>query len=313
MKIGFIGLGTMGSRLAARLQETGHELVVHDIRRSTAEPLLARGAQWAGSPCILGKASEVVFTSLPGPLEVDAVALGAEGLLSGMAAETVYIDLSTNAPTTVRRIHAVLADRQIHMLDAPLSGGPRGAASGNLAIWVGGEEEIFDRYRNLLHALGDRVRYVGGIGAGSIAKLVHNGAGYCMLAGITEMFTVGVKAGVDPLALWEAIRDGNIGRRRSFDGLIDQILPGKYQPAAFALRLAHKDTTLAAELGRDVGVPLRMVNLALAELTEALNHGWGDLDSRAMTLLQQERAGLNIEVDPKRIARAVEAESVRTT
>ncbi len=192
------------------------------------------------------------------------------------------------------------------MLDSPVSGGPRGARTGKLALWVGGDEQIFNRHKPVLDAMGDKARYVGPIGAGSVAKLVHNGAGYCIQAALAEMFTVGVKAGVEPLALWEAVRDGAGGRRRTFDGLIDQFLPGKYEPAAFALRLAHKDMSLATQLGRDFNVPMRVANLALAELSEALNRGWGDRDSRSPMLLQEERAGVEIRVDAKRLEEALD-------
>ncbi|MGH7097889.1 MAG: NAD(P)-dependent oxidoreductase [Stellaceae bacterium] len=305
MKIGFIGLGIMGSGMAANLQKAGHELVVHDLRRAAAEPTLARGAEWADSPRAVAEAAEIVFTSLPGPPEVEAVALGDNGLLAGMSRGKAYFDLSTNSPVTVRKIHAAFAERDVYMLDSPVSGGPRGAASGRLALWVGGDEQIFNRHKAVLDAMGDRARYVGPIGAGSIAKLVHNGAGYCIQAALAEMFSVGVKAGVEPLALWEAVREGALGRRRTFDGLVDQFLPGKYDPAAFALRLAHKDVSLATQLGRDFGVPMRVANLALAELTEGLNRGWGARDSRAPMLLQLERAGVEIKVAPERIEEAL--------
>ncbi|MGH7037648.1 MAG: NAD(P)-dependent oxidoreductase [Stellaceae bacterium] len=305
MKIGFIGLGMMGSGMTANLQKAGHELVVHDLRRAAAEPYLARGAEWADSPRAVAEAAEIVFTSLPGPPEVEAVALGDNGLLAGMSRGKAYFDLSTNSPVTVRKIHAAFAERDVYMLDSPVSGGPRGAASGRLALWVGGDEQIFNRHKAVLDAMGDRARYVGPIGAGSIAKLVHNGAGYCIQAALAEMFSVGVKAGVEPLALWEAVRDGALGRRRTFDGLVDQFLPGKYDPAAFALRLAHKDVSLATQLGRDFGVPMRIANLALAELTEGLARGWGARDSRAPMLLQLERAGVEIEVAPERIEEAL--------
>jgi 3-hydroxyisobutyrate dehydrogenase len=134
---------------------------------------------------------------------------------------------------------------------------------------------------------------------------VHNGAGYCIQTALAEMFSVGIKAGVEPLALWEAVRDGASGRRRTFDGLIDQFLPGKYEPAAFALRLAHKDMSLATQLGRDFGVPMRVANLALAELTEALNRGWGHLDSRSPMRIQLERAGVEVKVEQSRIDEAL--------
>jgi len=306
MKIGFIGLGMMGSGMAANLQKAGHELVVHDLRRAAAEPYLAKGAVWADTPRAVAEASEVVFTSLPGPPEVEAVALGSDGLLSGMSRGKAYFDLSTNSPTMVRKINAAFAERDVYMLDSPVSGGPRGARTGRLALWVGGDEQIFNRHKPVLDAMGDKARYVGPIGAGSVAKLVHNGAGYCIQTALAEMFTVGVKAGVEPLALWEAVRDGAGGRRRTFDGLIDQFLPGKYEPAAFALRLAHKDMSLATQLGRDFNVPMRIANMALAELSEALNRGWGERDSRSPMLLQEERAGVDIRVEPKRLEEALQ-------
>ncbi len=305
MKIGFIGLGMMGSGMAANLQKAGHELVVHDLRRAAAEPCLAAGATWAETPRAVAEAAEIVFTSLPGPPEVEAVALGDNGILSGMGRGKAYFDLSTNSPTMVRKINAAFAERDVYMLDSPVSGGPRGARTGKLALWVGGDEQIFNRHKRVLDAMGDKARYVGPIGAGSVAKLVHNGAGYCIQTALAEMFTVGVKAGVEPLALWEAVRDGASGRRRTFDGLIDQFLPGQYEPAAFALRLAHKDMSLATQLGRDFNVPMRVANLALAELSEALNRGWGHRNSRSPMLLQEERAGVEIRVDPTRLAEAL--------
>jgi len=123
---------------------------------------------------------------------------------------------------------------------------------------------------------------------------------------------MGVKAGVDPLTLFEAIRQGAVGRRRTFDALIDQFLPGVYDPPAFALRLAHKDVSLATALGRELGVPMRVCNLALEEMTEALNRGWGERDSRSAMLLQQERAGLKIAVDPEALRRSLAADTTAT-
>jgi 3-hydroxyisobutyrate dehydrogenase-like beta-hydroxyacid dehydrogenase len=216
-----------------------------------------------------------------------------------------FFDLSTNSPTVVRRIHAVFAERGLHMLDAPVSGGPKGAETGKLALWVGGERAIFDRHKALLDAIGDRARYVGPIGAGSVAKLVHNCAGYALQTVLAEVFTLGVKGGVDPLALFEAVRQGATGRRRTFDGLIDQFLPNVYDPPAFALRLAHKDVTLATALGRELGVPMRISNLTLEEMTEAMNRGWAGRDSRVAMVLQEERAGVSIAVDPARLKEAV--------
>jgi 3-hydroxyisobutyrate dehydrogenase-like beta-hydroxyacid dehydrogenase len=296
----------MGNGMASNLQKAGYELVVHDIRRAAAEKYIAAGAVWADTPKALAEQCEVIFTSLPGPPEVEEVALGPNGLLAGMKDGSAYFDLSTNSPTVVREINRRFAEKHVYMLDAPVSGGPRGAASGKLALWIGGDEQIFNRHKKVLDAIGDQARYIGPIGAGSVAKLVHNCAGYAVQCVMAEVFTMGVKAGVEPLALWEAVRQGAGGRRRSFDGLVDQFLPNKYDPPAFALRLAHKDVTLATQLGRELKVPMHMANLALDELTEALNRGWGNRDSRVAMLLQQERAGVKIEVPEAELKAAVE-------
>src|SRR5690242_20407715 len=135
MKIGFIGLGTMGAKMAVSLQRAGHHLVVHDLRPDAATEFVTNGAIWADTPHHVATETDVVFTSLPGPAEVEQIALGEGGLLGGMRANSAYFDLSTNSPEVVRRISAEFAARGVQMLDAPVSGGPRGAATGKLAIW----------------------------------------------------------------------------------------------------------------------------------------------------------------------------------
>jgi 3-hydroxyisobutyrate dehydrogenase-like beta-hydroxyacid dehydrogenase len=308
MRVGFIGLGTMGGKMAASLQRAGYSLVVYDTRREAAAPHLASGAVWGDSHQTVARTCEVVFTSLPGPTEVEEVALGENGLLGAMRPGGAYFDLSTNSPAVVRRISAAFAERGVHMLDAPVSGGPRGAANGKLAIWVGGEQKIFDQNKSLLSAIGDQARYVGPIGAATVAKLVHNCAGYMLQRALSEVFTMGVKAGVEPLVLWEAVRQGALGRARTFDGLAAHFLPGRYDPPDFALRLAHKDVTLATTLARELNVPMPIADLALDELTEALSRGWGERDSRVAMLLQQERAGVQIAVDQRRIREVLDSD-----
>jgi 3-hydroxyisobutyrate dehydrogenase len=299
MKVGFIGLGTMGRHMAANLQTAGHELVVHDVRREAAESHVKAGARWADSPRAVAEASDVVFTSLPEPRDVEAVALDEKtGLLAGLTAGKGFFDLSTNSPTVVRKLHAVFKARGVHMFDAPVSGGPRGAESRRLALWIGGDEEAFKTFKPVVDAIGDQAYYVGPIGAGSVAKLVHNCAGYIVQTALAEVFTMGVKAGVDPLTIWKAVRQGAGGRRRTFDGLADQFLPGTFDPPSFALRLAHKDVSLAVALGREHKVPMKLANITLEEMTEALNRGWADRDSRVAMLLQEERAGVEIKVPP---------------
>ncbi|HWC29075.1 MAG TPA: NAD(P)-dependent oxidoreductase, partial [Dehalococcoidia bacterium] len=298
--VGVIGLGNMGKGIALNLRKAGHDMLVHDARRSVAEPHLQAGSAWADNVGEVARFSEVLFTSLPGPPEVEAVALGPDGLLEHMQPGSTWFDLSTNSPNLIRRLHDQFAAKGIKMLDAPVSGGTRGANEGTLAIWVGGDEAEFDKQRPVLEAMGNAPKYIGPIGAGTVAKLSHNVMTYMLQTALMECFTLGVKGGVEPLALWDALRHGAIGRTRTFD-LIGMYLRGNFDAGGFTLRLAHKDVMLATELGREMGVPMRVANLALAELTEGMNRGWADKDSWVTALLQEERTGLDFHYTPEEV------------
>ena len=303
--IGFIGLGTMGASMARNLATAGHALVVNDRRTEAVDGLIDRWPDGAAAPTVAPSAAEVaaavdvLFTSLPGPAEMEAVALGPSGVAAAGGPLT-WFDLTTNSPTVIRRVADALGPG-VELLDAPVSGGPDGAASGRLAIWIGGETTTVERWRPVLESFADQVRLVGPIGAGSVAKLVHNASGYAIQTALAETFTMGVKAGVEPGALWEAVRAGALGRRRTFDHLARQYLPGRFDPPDFALDLARKDVALACEVGRELDVPMRLANLVLQELTEAVNRGWGGRDSRTAMLLQEERAGVEVRIDPTRL------------
>src|SRR5258708_696323 len=172
-----------------------------------------------------------------------------------------------------------------------------------MALWVGVEKADYERQKPVLDAMGDRPAYIGPIGTATVAKLVHNMSGYAITCALAETFTMGVKAGMDPVALWEAVRQGVAGRRLTFDGLLDQFLPGQYDLPNFALKLATKDVALATALGRELGAPMRICNL---EMREACNRGWEGRDSRAVMLLEQERVGVKIAADPERVKQAAE-------
>jgi len=298
MKVGFIGLGTMGAFMAANLQKGGHDLVIHDVRREAGANRLSAGAVWADSPKAVAEQCEVIFTSLPGPKEVEAVVFGPDGILAGVQPGAAYFDLSTNAQSLVRRFAEALAEKGAFGFDAPVSGGPKGAESGNLAIWVGGDRATYDRFKPVLDTFGDQARYIGPIGTATVAKLVHNMSGYAVQTAMAEAFSMGVKAGMDPLALWAAVRQGAYGRRRAFDRLADQFLVDKYDPPSFTLKGAHKDVSLAVNMGRELGVPMRLCNLTLEDFNEAMNRGWDNLDSRIPMKMQLERAGVTIACDP---------------
>jgi len=275
MKIGFIGLGIMGGAMAANLGKAGHDVQSFDLNGKGNRKSAREASEGA----------ELVLTSLPGPAEVESVARDVSA--------PVWFDLSTNSP---KRIRALQQRFKGQLLDAPVSGGPKGAQSGKLAIWVGGDRATFDKYLPVLKAIGDQPFYVGAIGAGTVAKLVHNCATFTVQAALAEVFTLGVKAGVDSVSLFRAIRQGASGRRRTFDRLPDHFLIGSYDPPEFTTRLAHKDVSLAVELAHEVGVPMEIGEIALRELSEAMRRGWSERDCRVPMTLQEERAGVSVKV-----------------
>ena len=291
MRVGFIGLGAMGRPIAANLQRAGHALAVHDVRK-------VEGFDQKGSAAEAAAGCEVLFTSLPGPAEVEAVA---SQVRSSLAKGAAWFDLSTNSPNVVRRIAAEMEKRGVDFLDAPVSGGPKGAQSGKLAIWVGGNQSVYQKFLSVLKFIGDQPCYVGPVGAGSVAKLSHNIASFTVQTALAEIFTLGVKAGVEPVALLRALRQGATGRKRTFDRLPEHWLPGRFDPPDFTVRLAQKDATLALEMAREFGVPMQVGRIALAELDECVKRGWAERDSRITMTLQEERANVSVRVPPERL------------
>ena len=212
MRIGFIGTGNMGKPMASNLIRAGHQLTVHDLRREAAIDLLESGATWADSPEDAAQGNEFVFTSLPGPADVEAVTLGERGVLAGMAAGTVYADLSTNSPTVIRRIHQRFQERGFVVLDAPVSGGVYGAANATLAVMVGGDKEVYQRVRPALEAIGSNVFYCGAIGNGMVCKICNNLLSMGIGNLLAESLTLGVKAGVDLAVLVDVIGKSSGGK-----------------------------------------------------------------------------------------------------
>jgi 3-hydroxyisobutyrate dehydrogenase-like beta-hydroxyacid dehydrogenase len=307
--VGFIGLGNMGQGMAGNIQKADYPLVVYDLRRDSLQPFVKHGARPAASPAEVARLSDIIFTSLPGPQEVEAVALGAQGVLEGIRPGGIYVDLSTSRPTLIRRIEPEFRQKGAHVLDAPVSGGKTGAATRNLAVMVGGERDIYERIKPILDAFGDKVFYAGSIGAGSVAKLVHNMISHGIRQAIAEGLTLGVKAGVETEALWECIRRGSIGRMRLLhEGLVRTWFRGQFEPASFALALSLKDITLATELGQEYNVPMPVANLVQQIVVTALNRGWGDQDSNAACLLQEEAAGVQVRaahIDPAKAGKFI--------
>ena len=193
MELGFIGTGTMGNPMACCLIEAGHQLTVHDLRRENTTNLCEMGAHWAENPAAVAAASEVVFTSLPGPAEVEYVVTDpSQGILAGLPAGGAYIDMTTNSPTVFRRVASACRDRGIEVLDAPVSGRPP-----RTTVMAGGEEATFNKCKPLLETMAGDIFYVGETGAGCTAKLVTQYLGYSNFITALEGLIIGAKAGLD--------------------------------------------------------------------------------------------------------------------
>jgi 3-hydroxyisobutyrate dehydrogenase len=295
MRIAFIGLGNMGGPMALNLIKAGHTLVVYDVRRESAKPHLDAGATWADGPKDVARAGKLILTSLPGPAEVEAVALGPNGILEGAQPGSIYADLSTNSPTVMRKIHGAFKAKGVHVLDSPVSGGVVGANRGSLQVMIGGEEGVYNEVKGVLGAIGNNVGYMGAIGSGTIAKLVHNMISILSRSLVAEGFTLGVKAGVKPEALLEAIRGASYGQGLILSHMIpDVVFKGEFDTVRFALKLARKDVGLATALAREYDVPMPMAAVGEQILIEAMARGWGDRDSTSPWELQEEAARVKV-------------------
>jgi len=269
MRLGFVGTGTMGAPMAGCLIDAGHQLTVYDLRPDATAALCARGARSAEDPAAVAHESEVVFTSLPGPAEVEHAALDpVGGILAGLQPGGAYIDMTTNAPSVARRVAEACRARGVDMLDAPVSGRPP-----TMTVMVGGDEAVFTRYRPLLAAMAGNIFYVGGSGAGCTAKLVTQYLGYTNFIAALEGMLIGAKAGID-LRVLAQIVPVSAGASRTFDNIRRSVLPGSFT-AGGTLDIVAKDLQLACELARDVAAPAHLGLLAHDVLSRAQAQGWG--------------------------------------
>jgi 3-hydroxyisobutyrate dehydrogenase-like beta-hydroxyacid dehydrogenase len=269
MQLGFVGTGTMGTAMAGCLIEAGHQLTVYDVRSEATAKLCSRGARAADSPCTVARLSEVVFTSLPGPSEVELAALDSStGILAGLQAGGALIDTTTNAPVVARRVAEAYRTRDVDMLDAPVSGRPP-----TMTVMVGGEEAVFARYRPLLAAIAGNTFYVGKAGAGCIAKLVTQYLGYTNFIAALEGMLIGAKAGID-LGVLARIVPLSAGASRTFDNIPRSVFGGAFT-AGGTLDIVAKDLHLACDLAREVGAPAHLGLLAHDVLSRAQAQGWG--------------------------------------
>lgn len=288
MKIGFIGVGNMGGPMCRNIiRNTNHEVVVFD--RDPAAMVACTGARAGESVAAVSAECDVVITSLPIPAIVEAVVLGADGVAASMRRGAVFIDLSTNSAATARRLHEGLAARGVAMLEAPVSGGVAGAVAGSITIMVGGEAAVFEAQRPLLAAFSAAQIHVGGIGMGSVAKLINNQLCFANMAAAAEGIMMGLAAGIGLDRLAEVVK-GSSGASAAFRSMTTRALSG--DPAvSFALDLAHKDLRLAQELADEVGVPSPIGAQALMLLRTARAMGLGAADVTAMIRVYERQLG----------------------
>ena len=290
--VGFIGVGTMGSPMARNLVQAGHRVTVNDLFPTSAAALVDDGAIWADSPAAVAAVSDVTFLSLPNPVDVDEVVRGANGILHGAHPGSAIIDLSTNSPTAVRALAAATADAGVMFLDAPVSGGVAGARKGRLAVMVGGDRSTFDRHRHLLDVLGDRVFYVGDVGAGSVAKLVNNMQFFHGLLGTVEALVLAAKAGVDLNTLRDVVLAGS-GASTVWDYGTNAILKDRLVPN-FTVALAAKDAELAVALAEELGVPMPSGAHVRDLLRRYRDEGFGADDVLGIVRVLESLAGVSI-------------------
>jgi 2-hydroxymethylglutarate dehydrogenase len=292
MRIGFIGIGQMGRHMARHILEAGYNLTVNDLNQEAARPILSQGAKWAGSPQEVAQTCEVVLTSLPTPQDVEKVVYSANGLKAGWKQGDIYIDMSTNSPTTIRRIAEDAKEMGVKVLDAPVSGGTIGADKGTLAIMVGGEPETLAGVRKILETMGPSIFLVGPVGCGNVAKLVNNYIALLTNSATVEGFLLGVKAGIDPQVLWNIVRVST-GNSWSLEQMPSTVFNNNFEPG-FKLSLGRKDVGLALTLGEEIGVSLATGKTVQKSLDAAVAAGLAEKSVQAVILPLEAQAGTKV-------------------
>jgi len=293
MKIGFIGIGNMGAPMSANLLKAGHELTVYDKREEAMEEPVRLGAKAARSPREVAHASDVVMTSLPTQKALEDVVMGRDGVLEGAMRGCVLIDTSTVSPSTIKRIAAIARERGVEVLDAPVSGGVAGARAATLTVMVGGDKGVFERCQEVLSVIGKNVYHVGDVGSGNAVKLVNNLMSLVSVLALSEGMVLGTKAGVDPETLHRVIKVSTGSSYALEVKLPNLISKGRFE-AGFAIDLACKDLRLAIDLGREMGVPLFVTNVAQQVYELARARGMGRLDHTAVIKLLEEAAQVEV-------------------
>ncbi len=294
MKVGYIGVGNMGGPMCRNLiKKSNHAVTVFDLNPAAVKTCTDLGATAGKSIADATKDADIVMTSLPMPRDVEAVALGDNGILANIGKGKTYIDLSTNAPSMVKRIGAAMAAKGIAMLDAPVSGGTVGAEAATIAIMVGGDKKVFDDALPVLQSFSANVIHMGPLGSGTVAKLCNNMMAFCNAAAASEAMMLGVTAGLDPAKLVQVIASSS-GNSAIFKAFSERALSGKFSPPSFALNLAHKDLHLAMELADELDVPLPLGSATHNLQRMARKMGMGANDSSTILHVYEKTLGKTV-------------------
>jgi 3-hydroxyisobutyrate dehydrogenase-like beta-hydroxyacid dehydrogenase len=290
--LGFVGVGRMGGPMALRLLDAGHRLTIYDVDRAATQRLVDRGAHAASSPAEVAEAAAVVLTSLPTPEIVHEVVLGPGGIAEGSGVRRL-IDLSTIGPGAAIRVEAGLAERGIQWLEAPVSGGIRGAREGTLAVMVACPNAMFEDIRPILRTFG-KVFFVGEKpGLAQVVKLGNNLLSLAAVAITSEALAMGVKAGVDPKVMLEVINAGSGRNSATQDKFPQAVLPGTFD-FGFTTGLSYKDVRLCVDEAETLGVPM-LVGAAVRELLAVTNARFGpDSDFTLIAKVVEDWAGVEI-------------------
>lgn len=290
MKIGFIGMGTMGAPMARRLLQAGFTVTVHNRTRERELPLVEEGASRAESPRSAADGADVVFTMVSDTPDVEEVVLGERGAIHGLAQGSVLVDMSTISPAATRSIADRLAASGVKMLDAPVSGGSEGAERGTLSIMVGGDERVLDKLRPLLERLGKTITRVGPVGSGQLAKAMNQVIIAGTYAAVAEGIAMGLKAGIDIDAAHQAVAGGAAGSW-CLSNRGRNMIENEY-PLGFRTRLHRKDLGIALEAARQLGVPIPLAAYVEQMETSLVARKLGDEDVSNIARIVREQSGL---------------------
>jgi len=293
MKIGFIGLGIMGKPMAKNLIKAGYELVVFDRNRSSMDELISAGANAADSNKQLAEQCNLIITMLPNSPHVNSALLGESGVCEGASKGLTVIDMSSIAPLAARDISEKLKEKGINYLDAPVSGGEPKAIEGTLAVMVGGDKKIFDTYHSVISHLASTVTYVGEVGAGNVTKLANQVIVALNIAAMSEAFSLATKAGVNPRAVYDAIRGGLAGST-VLDAKAPMVLERNFEPG-FRIDLHIKDLLNAMDTSHGVGSQLPLTSLVLEMMHGLRNDGHGQCDHNALALYYEKLTNCKIQ------------------